>query len=98
MIFSEELKRVRENKLEDYALEFAENIKPELILGASKGYNSLTLELKNRDDKNILIDSEFHGNLEMLLEGCKVVLETKEFTNPFLKNKYKERYLLISWE
>lgn len=97
MKFAEELRRIRENKLENYALELAEEVKSILVAAALEGQNSLLLELEGREDKHMLIDGEFREKFEMLLEGCKVSIETKEYTNLLFKNKYKKHYLLMSW-
>ena len=97
MSFAEELKTVRENKLENFAIEFAEKIKPRLLESAEKGFTGYEIELKDREDAHLLKNSTFHENLELLLEGCKVRIDKKEFTNLIFKNNYYQSYLVISW-
>lgn len=97
MNFAKELKELREDSLADYAIEFVENIKPKLIESAADGYNGFEVKLEDREDAHILRNSEFRENLELLLEGCKVRIDSKEFTNILFKNKYHKYYLVISW-
>lgn len=98
MDFAAELKEVRENKLEDYAIEFAEKIKPRLIESAEKGFTGFEMKLEDREDAHMLNNSEFREKLELLLEGCEVCIDEKEFTNLLFKNKYCKSYLVINWK
>lgn len=98
MNFAEELKMVRENKLEEYAIEFAEEINPKLLESAAEGFTGYEIKLEDREDAHILRNSEFRKHLELLLEGCEVRIDEKEFTNLLFKNKYYRSYLVISWK
>lgn len=98
MNFAEELKMVRENKLEEYAIEFAEKINPKLLASAAKGFTGYEIKLEDLEDAHMLRNSEFLKHLELLLEGCKVRIDEKEFTNLLFKNKYYRSYLVICWK
>lgn len=97
MDFKDMLNKEKEEKIINYALEFAENITPKLIESAQQGYTGYNIDLENRNDTHILKNTEFIKNLELLLDGCKVEIKKDEFTNILFKTKFYKSKLIISW-
>ncbi|RKD22565.1 hypothetical protein BEP19_09905 [Ammoniphilus oxalaticus] len=98
MSFATKLKIDRDNKIIDYAIEFAEKIEPLLIESAQKGYSARSIDLDKREDAHILKSPLFLENIELLLEGCKATIEKVEYTNWLYNNKYYKYKLLITWK
>lgn len=97
MSFAEELKLKASDKVTDHAISFAEEIEQKLKDSAELGYRGFSIPLKDRDDAHILKNEKFIEDLKLLLEGCEVKIEKKEYTNLFFKNKYYETSLVINW-
>ena len=97
MSFKSRLNDEKNAKIENYALEFAGDIEPDLIESAQKGYSAFSIDFEGRDDVHILKNPLFLDNLERLLEGCEVNIKSKEYTNLLFKNKYFKERLVISW-
>ena len=98
MNLAEKLNQERVDKINDYAISFAEDIELEIIQSAQKGYAAYSINLEGRDDAHIIKDPIFLKNLEVLLNGCAVEIRSNEYTNLLFKNKYYKYKLIISWE
>ena len=97
MSLLEELKRKRMDAISNHALKIAEDCEAEIIEAAEQGYSSLRIDIKGRQDSQILLSEQFREDLELMLEGCSVALETREYED-ILKRKYLRKYLIISWK
>lgn len=95
--FKTQLNAVKNNKIESYALCFAEDIQPRLIESAAKGYSGFTIDLQDREDSHLLKNPLFLEFLNELLDGCAVKIKTTEHVNILFKNKYLKHHLSISW-
>lgn len=94
---ADELKKERENKLFEHALEFVGNIELTLRKSASEGYTGFKISLEDRQDAHILKNSTFIEYLETLLDGCVVKIITDEHTDIFFNTKYYKSILYIGW-
>lgn len=97
MDFKARLNSEKNNKIESYAFDFAENIEPRLIESAQKGYSGFTIDLQDRDDSHLIKNPLFLDHLNELLDGCSVEIKTTEHVNILFKNKYTRHHLSISW-
>lgn len=97
MNIAEQLKRERQSKITEYAKEFAQSIKPEIVESAKKGYTGYNISIENREDAHILKATEFHDELEKLLEGCKVSVKVDEYKGILPGTTYFKYKLNISW-
>lgn len=85
------------NKIENYALEFAESVEPKLVKAAQDGFRGFYIDFEDREDTHLLINDLFLKYLNELLDGCTAKIETTEHTNIIFKNKYYKSRLVISW-
>ncbi len=97
MSFADKLKEELDTRFENYAIEFADKIKSELVESAKEGYTGYRIKLSDRGDKHILINSVFQKKLETLLDGCKVKTEQRKFRNLLFNGDYYRDYLVIEW-
>lgn len=97
MDFAERLRQEQVEKINDYTMNFAENIEPEIIKSAQEGYSGYSISLEGRGDSHIIKDKMFLEGLEVLLDGCTVEVQSIEYTNIIFKNKYHKHKLIISW-
>lgn len=97
MTFKSKLDAEKNAKIENYALEFAEDLELELIESARKGFSAFSIDFEGREDTHILKNELFLDSLKQLLDGCEVKIKTTEYTNLLFKNKYYKDRLVFSW-
>lgn len=97
MNFKDKLDAEKNKKIESFALDFAEDLEPQLMQSAQAGYSAFAVHFEGREDTHILRDPLFLEKLKELLEGCKVKIVSDEYTNIFSKSTYRKTRLSISW-
>lgn len=97
MKFVEELQQSETKKTVADAIAFAQEIKPRLIESAEKGFTAYRIDLNGRENSHLLVNDLFVQTLQEQLDGCKVKINTENYTHLLFKTEHSKKFLHISW-